>query len=87
VSPTPKKAPKLNAGQYAKMIKKCLAAAEQVNKLTAKIKEQAEEIATLKDVSASQDQARRTKETEHSDEMLAVMAEIRVIKSMVKGSP
>jgi len=87
MSPTPKKAPKLNAGQYAKMIKKCQEATAMVEKFTAKIKEQAEEIATLKEVGAIQDQARRTKETEHSDEMLAVMAEIRVIKSMVKGSP
>ncbi len=87
MKPTPKKPAKLNAGQYAKMVKKCQNAAAMVAKLTAKLEEKAEEIETLKSLSETQDRERRAEERQHSDEMLAVMAEIQVIKAMVKGTP
>lgn len=78
---------KLNAGQYAKMVKKTTEAADKIAKMTARIRELETENEALKAHCAQQDASRRTTEAAHSEEFRAVMGEIQTVKQMLGRTP
>lgn len=81
MSPTKRPAP--NAGVQAKQAKKLLEAAAMIERMTAELKETREELAVLKQHSAAQDQARRTDETRHSEELVLILAELKKLASIL----
>lgn len=89
VSPSPKakSPPKMNAGQYAKMTKKLQEHVALVATLKLSAKERDDEICQLKEIAQTQDQQRRTKEVEHSDEMKQVLGEMQIIRKMMEPKP